>query len=307
MKVLVLGGTGFIGSHIVRRLIKDGYSVRCFSRSPNTDFSNEKVEYIYGDYTNYEDFNSLLKDIDIVFHCISSLVPAKDTINEEYEIKANLLPMNRLLKAIRFSQSKKFIFLSSGGAIYGDHGAINVSENMKKLPISLYGVLKLHQEEQIMLESRRYGLKSIIIRPSNPFGPGQLYNKPQGVIAKFLFAMKNFDDIHVYGEGQAVRDYIFIEDLIDACIISMDDDITGTYNIGSSIGYSVNEIINALSFETLLEPNIKYYPQREFDIKYSVLDCKSALNNLKWKPKTSLKKGISITWDSIKMITNSER
>jgi UDP-glucose 4-epimerase len=297
LKYLVLGGSGFIGKHIVSKLLNDGHKVIGYSREIGELPLNNNLDWVCGDYTKETSFNKLLDGVDCVFHCISSLVPATDELEVKKEFTNNILPMIELLQAMRDSSVNKLVFLSSGGTVYGDHGDIAVKENAVLKPMSTYGLLKLNLEELILYESRRHSLKPLIIRASNPYGPGQSPDLNQGVISKFLKSIRDENLITIYGDGSVVRDYIYVTDVASACIIAQSKEVSGVYNIGSGVGYSLNHLITLLEKQSQKKANINFMKSRSLDVRYSVLDCQKANSDFQWRYDTDIVAGIKQTWD----------
>jgi UDP-glucose 4-epimerase len=302
MKALVLGGNGFIGSHLVDRLIHEGHSVRIFDRQleryrkPLTG-----VDYYLQDFGNRAALSSALDNIDIVFHLISTTTPKTSNDDLEFDVTSNVIESIALLKLCVEKKVRKLIYLSSGGAVYGLPKSLPVAEDGFNNPQSSYGITKLTIEKYIMLFHWLYGLDYIILRPSNPYGERQYPMADQGVIAVFLGRIAKNQSIDIWGDGNAVKDYIYIEDLIDgiyrAAIYNVENRII---NLGVGTGVSINGILDIIKELIIVPIRTNYISLKKFDVPNIYLDISRARADLSWEPKTSLKEGISRTWDFIK-------
>ena len=187
MNVLVLGGNGFIGSHLVDRLCVEGHNVRVFDRQGELYRKPiSGVEYYYGDFGNRALLDNAVKRVDIVFHGISTTVPSTSNDDPVFDVMSNVVETINLLEQCVKERVKKVVFVSSGGAVYGTPSVVPVSEDSPTNPESSYGITKLTIEKYLALFHRFYGLDYAIVRPSNPYGPRQNHLGNQGVIAVFM-------------------------------------------------------------------------------------------------------------------------
>jgi UDP-glucose 4-epimerase len=299
MKFLVLGGSGFIGTSIIDGLLLEGHEVRAYSRSHKKYNGHPQVEWLLGDITQENDFDSLLDGVDGVVHCVNTTVPATDESQLEDHYQDNILPIIRLVTAMTRCKVTRLVFLSSGGAVYGNASEEYVAEGVRTHPVSAYGILKLQSEQLIKFFEQRHGLQPLIIRASNPYGPGQPADKAQGLIPKVIKSISDNQCLSIFGDGEAVRDYIYINDLAAACVTAILSKSNGVYNIGSGVGYTINEVI--FTIETLLNKRaiVEKVRSRDFDVKHSVLNCKKAFSDFGWKAQTNFREGIIKTLDSI--------
>lgn len=297
MRLLVLGGSGFIGSHIVARLLADGYKVRVFDRGRR---ANEKIagaEYCQGDFGNQIELADALENIDGVIHAISTTVPGSSNLNPVADIETNLINSVNLLQLMHKANIKRIVYLSSGGTVYGVPNFLPITEDHPQHPICSYGVVKLAVEKYLFLFQHLYGLSPIILRISNPFGPGPTRLGIQGAVATFMDRIAKDEPIQIWGDGSVVRDYLYIDDLIDACMLALESQETGVFNIGSSTGYSLKEVISFLEQTMSKEAIVEFKPSRKFDIQEVILDCQLANDKLGWKPVIPMEKGIRIFYD----------
>jgi len=188
MRILVLGGTGFIGSHIVDALIDNGYLVRVIDRTLkhiNRERS-DLVEYIQADYSDRFVLLDALAGIDIVLHFVSSTIPSSSNMDPIADIQTNLVSSVGLLQAMQQSRVKRIIYFSSGGTVYGNPVKLPISEEHQTQPICSYGITKLAIEKYLYLFQELYGFRPVVLRLSNPYGPRQGHMGTQGVIGTFL-------------------------------------------------------------------------------------------------------------------------
>ena len=304
MRVLVLGGNGFIGSHLVDKLLEEGHYVRVFDRSEEHYRKPlSSVEYILAEFGNRGLLAESLEGIDIVFHLISSTLPKTSNDDPVFDIQSNVVETLFLLEQCVLIKIKKIIFISSGGCVYGYPQSLPVKEDHQTDPICSYGIGKLAIEKYLYLYKKLYNLDYTILRVSNPFGSRQNPFGTQGVISVFLGKVSKNECIQIWGDGRVVRDYLYIDDLVEALIIAVNRNTTDhIFNIGSGDGKSINEIIIAIKSVTGCDFKVIYKDSRACDIPKIYLDISKVSNELNWHPKTSMEKGVEKTWEFIKSI-----
>jgi len=302
MKALVLGGNGFIGSHLVDRLLSEGHTVNVFDRQPERYRKPlEGVVYHIQDFGNRAMLDDALTQIDIVFHLVSTTIPKTSNDDPVFDVMSNVVETIFLLEQCVEKNVKKVVFISSGGAIYGSPKALPVQEDNPLNPRSSYGITKLAIEKYLWLFHNLYGLDYVIVRPSNPYGERQNYEGDQGVIAVLLAKVAKSQTINIWGDGTVVKDYIYIQDLIDGIYkAAMSKPAYRIFNIGSGIGYSLNNILAMITEKIERTISIEHGPQGAFDVPRIYLDIKRANNELGWEPKISLDIGLLRTWEFIK-------
>jgi UDP-glucose 4-epimerase len=301
MRALVLGGNGFIGSHLVDRLLAEGHTVRVFDKYKEY-FRRpiKEVEYCYGDFGNRGLVSDALADIDLVFHLISTTLPKTSNEDPAFDVHSNVVESIFLLEKCVSCRVKKIVFISSGGTIYGEPITVPVKEDAPKNPVCSYGITKLSIEKYLFLFNHLYGLNCAIVRPSNPYGPRQNPEHIQGAISVFLGKIKNGEPIEIWGDGEVIRDYIYIDDLVDGIYrAGLLKAPYGIFNIGSGAGYSLNEILKIIYKIVGCEKKIIYQKKRSLDVPKIWLDISGAREVLYWEPVTKLDDGIKITWDFI--------
>lgn len=269
MNVAILGGLGFLGKKLSDVFAKTD-NVYIIDRIP---FESEN--YIQCELRDSIKIIDLLKKlkIDTVVHCISSLLPSSSATDYLNEINNIYIPTNIIIKYCAES-GIKFVYLSSGGAIYGTKNQ-KMNEQMDCAPVSFYGLSKLNLENLIKYYHQSEGLKYLIIRPSNPYGYGQNLQGRQGVIAVVIGKILRNEVIEIWGDGTAIKDYIYIDDFsfyVKRLIIS-DSCWNDVYNIGTGIGYSVNDVIDTFRKCGVKLPTIIYKDSSSSDVKKMILDC----------------------------------
>lgn len=280
MKHLILGAAGFIGKNLVKALLWDRENqIMLFDRE-TADFSAllpynkyDNYEIVRGDFYGDMDFNRITQDVDIVYHLISTTIPNASNKHIAHDIIDNVEATSLLLDACVKNKVRKILFLSSGGTVYGLEKHIPFKEETLVNPISAYGLQKVTIEKLLYLYYYIYGLDYRIIRLSNPYGRFQIPNGIQGVVNTFLYkALKN-ETLIVYGDGKIVRDFIYIDDVVEA--IKKIVDYEGEYkvfNVGSGIGHSVNELIQMIEHVLNKSVLVSYSQSRKADVPVNVLD-----------------------------------
>lgn len=296
MKILIFGGTGFLGRNLVLRLLKDEHMIGMYvrSKSINTEFLtkiHDKVNLHIGEFMNEYDFEQVVRDYDVVYHLISSTVPG--IVNPIQDIDATIKPSLRLLDACVKMKTKHLIFFSSGGTVYGIPKSIPLNENDIGQPLSSYGIQKQIMEKYLLFYQYAFGLPISILRISNPYGRYQRPFSNQGIIANMLGKYLTGKSVEIFGDGDVIRDYIYVDDVIDAAVKILSYNGTNSiFNIGSGIGYSVNEIINVLNDVLGNRLQIKRCPSRKLDVPINVLDIQLVKEELNWVPKVELREGM---------------
>ncbi|MGQ3889919.1 NAD-dependent epimerase/dehydratase family protein [Legionella sp. CNM-1927-20] len=299
LKCLIIGGGGFIGSHLVEALINQEYKVRVFNRSSNLPFTDgllKKIEFIQGDFTNEAALINALNDCDVCFHLISTVLPKSSNIDPIYDIQTNLVGTVKLLDYAVQARIKKIVFLSSGGTVYGYPKQLPIDEDHPTNPLCSYGITKLAIEKYLELYHQLYGLKYIILRLANPFGEKQRTNASQGIIPIFLKKILRNEKVEIWGNGSIIRDYIYISDVVNALIKTIPyQGAERIFNIGSGEGRSINDILEAI--ESALGQTVKkhFTTGRVFDVPASVLAIDRAKQFLNWQPKISFNDGLKCT------------
>ncbi|MCB9822869.1 NAD-dependent epimerase/dehydratase family protein [Candidatus Nomurabacteria bacterium] len=301
-KCLVLGANGFIGSHIVDRLVDDGHLVRAFDRydSQNTIFiDSENIERFSGDFLNKKDIEQALEGIDYVFHFISTTNPASAENNPLIDVDTNIKHSILLFQACIKMNIKRLIFASTGGAIYGE-GANPHIEVDTPLPVSPYAIGKLTIEHYLRYFRVKHGLDSVVLRISNPYGERQPFRRKQGVIPIFLENIAAGKSLPVMGDGTMVRDYIYVKDVANMTVNLFNKKVLhDTYNIGSGKGESLNELIDIIGKITNKEITIEHHPVPSTFVDHVVLNTNRYTKEFGPTNMTNLSEGIKLTYEYI--------
>jgi len=294
-KIVLLGGTGFIGSHLFARLAKNpAYDVKVFSRTPFLGSNPEfRKSFIQGNFRDIGTLMRVIHDADILIHLISSTVPSNSVHDPLGDIENNLLATVNLLTQIPNTSIKKFIYFSSGGTVYGNPTYLPVDEKHPLAPINPYGISKMACESYVRYYATKFNFEHNIIRPSNPYGPGQPDDGIQGVIASFLSRALKGQELKVWGDGSAVRDYLYIDDLVEfvAKLIEADH-ADGIFNVGSGVGADLNEIIRVTSEVSRTTPRVVRVGAGASSVDEIYLDITRAKTLLDWEPKVTLQEGM---------------
>ena len=301
MKVLVIGGSGFIGSHVVDKLLGDGHSVRVFDRLPERFRAPlPSVDYRFGDFADAMALLEALTGVDTVFHLLSTTLPGTADLDPKTDVRDNLIGSINLLNSMHSLGLSRILFLSSGGTVYGVPETLPIPETHALRPISSYGIVKASIEHYLEMYRKTRGLSPIIVRASNPFGPRQSHSGVQGAVSTFLRRILAGERLEVWGDGTVVRDYFEVSDLAELCVRAGTSGSEGTYNAGSGYGLSINEVIEAIRKATGSDFEIVYKPGRPVDVPSSVLDCARAKKDFGWECKTRFDSGIRNTWNWLK-------
>jgi len=301
-KCLVLGGCGFIGSHIAEGLVESRYKVRIFDKI-NVDTQNinhiiNDIELFEGDFTNEVDVAEAVKGMDYIFHFIGTTLPKTSTDNPVYDVESNVVGTLKLLDAASKEKTKKIIFSSSGGTVYGVPQSIPISENHPTNPTCSYGISKLMIEKYLELYHITRGLDYLCFRISNPYGEKQNSLSIQGAVAVFLGLVKEGKPINIWGTGDITRDYIYIKDIVPILIKALPaKNRWRIFNLGSGKGTTLNELVEIIKEVTQRDIEVTYSQGRPIDVQVNVLDISRVRKEFGFTPKTSIRDGIRNTWE----------
>ncbi|MBK15117.1 MAG: UDP-glucose 4-epimerase [Chloroflexi bacterium] len=297
MKIIITGGAGFIGSSIVDRLIINGNQVLVLD-----NLSSGKLENINtsAEFVNIDLCDPSLKNVffdfrpDAVIHCAAQVSVMDSQLDPVFDAKNNILSGLNLLKISIESNVNQILYLGTGGALYGEPEYLPCDESHPIRPISPYGLSKWTLEKYIDLIVPDTILKKVL-RLGNVYGPRQDHKGASGVVAIFLSKMLLGEKVEIYGDGNQIRDFVFISDILDAIELSLKSDVSFTANIGSAIGVSVNEIFEILSKETLYKNKPVFQTKSSGDIDRIILSNNKAKSDLNWSPKISMEEGLKKT------------
>lgn len=299
----VYGANGFIGRHVVRRLANSGNMVRAVSRRFDEHFTksiNNSVEFAEADLRQPLEIASTLQDIDTVIQLVSSSSPGMKNDFAIADLTENVVPHVQFLQSCLNAGVKRYIFISSGGTVYGPDAPVPTHETSPTNPINSYGLTKLIIEKYIQMHGHVDGLEYLILRVANPFGPGQEFRKGQGLIPAILDHWRKNLPVKILGDGTALRDYIYIDDLVDAIESAVIRPSVArlVLNIGSGEVRSVIEVVEAIEAAANHPFKREYIEARPTDVGVASLDVSMAKKLLNWSAKTRFCDGIQLTVDS---------
>jgi UDP-glucose 4-epimerase len=308
MNCLVLGGNGFIGSHLVDKLLAAGHRIRVYDRRDELFRSPlSGVDYAHGGLEDREALRRALGEMDVVYHLISTTIPATSNQAPAFDVQSNVIGTLGLLEECVTARVSRVVFTSSGGTVYGVPQGNPIAETHPTDPICSYGITKLAVEKYLGLFHHLYGLEYVVLRCANAYGPRQDPHGQQGAIAAFLTRVARGEPITVWGDGSAVRDYVYVEDLVQAHLLAAQvPERCFTVNIGTGVGHSINQVCRVVSSVTGRSPSVEYQAARSVDVAVNVLDPTLSEKTLSWRSKTSLEEGISKTWKWILSILEPE-
>lgn len=294
---LVLGGTGFIGSHLVDELARGGHFVRVLARPQSVHMAerwpNPRIEVVVGDFNNPVVIDQVVRDCDAVFHLVATTLPKSSNENPVFDVETNVIGTLRLLDAARRNGVRKVVFASSGGTIYGRTEVSPIPESHATNPTCSHGISKLMIEKYLRLHHELYGLDYCSLRIANPYGMGQRTEKAQGAVGVLLERVLNGRPFEIWGDGTIVRDYVYVSDVVNAIIASAEKrEGSRVYNVGTGRGTSLNELVDHVEEATGRRAQRIYMPGRSFDIQENVLDTKLATQELGWTAKVSIADGL---------------
>lgn len=297
---LVLGANGFLGSSLAKTLAAEGNRVIAFDRfSRPRRFESENIQVVKGDAGDLDLIRSLLAPGQHVFHFVSTSTPLSAVSDPTAEIAGNVIPLIRLLEESVNAGCGRFYFASTGGAIYGNQEVQPIQESAKPNPLNPYSIAKLAAEGYLRYFKSEFGLHTVVLRISNPYGPGQR-NRSQGVIPIVLGQMKKGSAVTVLGDGSMIRDYLYVDDLsrMIAAMTRFEPE-NDVYNLGSGTGTSVSQLLDLMSKVTGREPVVKFAPKPKSFVDSCVLDISRFRNEFKTAGTTSLQEGITRTWEML--------
>jgi UDP-glucose 4-epimerase len=297
MKALVIGGCGFIGSHVVDELLRVGHAVRVLDRRHERFRPPLRgVDYQIGDFRERLKVAEAITDMDAVFHLASTTFPGTANLDPRTDVSDNLIGSLGLMETMLSLQVPRLLFLSSGGTVYGVPEQVPIPETHPLRPINSYGIVKVAIEQYLEMYRRTRGLSPLIVRASNPFGPRQGHTGVQGVVSTFLSRIAAGDQIEIWGDGSVVRDFIDVRDLAEFCVVAGTSSREGVYNVGRGVGTSLNDLLDRLRAVTGKTVEPKYRPARLIDAPVSILDCTAAARDFGWKATRPLSEALDNAW-----------
>jgi UDP-glucose 4-epimerase len=305
MKILITGGCGFIGSHIVDAYLDMGHKVAVIDNLSTGDIKNlnARAKFFKEDICN-KNIKKIFEQekFDIINHHAAQINVRTSVDDPIFDANVNIMgSLNLLDLAMKYS-IKKFIFASSGGAVYGEPDRFPITEDFSINPTSPYGLSKATIERYVLIFSKLKNFDYVIFRYSNVYGPRQISKSEAGVISIFIEQILNSRKCIVFGDGNQTRDYVYVNDVVNANIEALECK-SAILNIGTGIETSVNDLINILSDITKKNVDHEHDAPRSGDVFRNIVDASRAAPTIYWMPKTILKQGIKKTFDYFKKIS----
>jgi UDP-glucose 4-epimerase len=300
MLYLITGGCGFIGSHIAEKLVSEGNRVRIFDnlasgRESNIDSIRNKIEFIKSDIRDLSMLSSAMSGTDYVFHG-AALVSVFDSINrprDNHDI--NITGTLNVLTAAKNNGVKRVVYAGSA-AVYGNNPELPKREDMKPEPESPYGLAKAAGEYYLSVFAKLYGLETVGLRFFNVYGPRQdpksLYS---GVISRFVKSVTEGRSPVVFGDGKQTRDFIFVDDVVKACLLAFRSEGIGTgdiFNIGSGCPTSLMDLLEVIRDLCGKQFDVEFHKERQGDLKHSCADITLAVQKLMFHPEHDIRSGL---------------
>lgn len=309
MKICVIGGSGFIGINLCMRLLSLHHEVSVVDIRVSPELKlydvENKIRWFIGDYDDSGILSHSLKNCDVLFHLASSTIPSSSNDDPVFDIESNLITSVKLIEASKQARVSKIIFISSGGTVYGVPRYIPIDESHGLYPICSYGITKLAIEKYLGMYRHIGGADYEIFRLSNPYGPYQNPLSCQGVIPVFMKKILSDEKLTVWGDGEVIRDFIYIDDVIDVFIRSLDKrGVNNVYNLGSGVGKTINQVLDSIVKTCAKTANVQYESSRSIDVPRNVLNISALKQAYEWKPRVSLEAGLVKTMEYIQTHTN---
>ena len=298
MHILVTGGAGFIGSHIVDALVERGDRVTVVDNLSTGSLNNlnPQVQFFPLDIRD-ERMQEVFQQshVDGVIHQAAQISVSRSMEFPLEDAQINVEGTIRLLELSRQHGVGRFLFASSA-AVYGEPEGLPIGETVSLQPFSPYGISKMAGEHYVTAYGRNYGLKTTVLRYGNVYGPRQIAKGEGGVVAIFCEKISHHENPCIQGDGKQTRDFIYVKDVAQANLAALDSSASGVFNVGTQQETSVEFLL--LAMEEALNKKItpEYGPAREGDIRFSFLNCEKAQQQLGWSPRYSLTEGLKETW-----------
>jgi UDP-glucose 4-epimerase len=315
MKILVTGGAGFIGSHIVDAYCEQGHEVVVFDdlSSGHQSYVNSQATLVEGSVTDTSAVKALFTDhgpFTVVNHLAAQKSVTDSVKHPVNDAAINVMGSLNIFQAAYESGVKRFIFSSTGGAIYGESAPIPSAETELALPVSPYGIAK-HAVEHYLRFYQSLGVTTQVLRYSNVYGPRQDPHGEAGVVAIFCQNILNGKPLTIFGDGEQCRDFVYIDDVVQANLLVLESDVSGLWNIGTATEHSVNEIAHHLNqvaqSRGLVPVSIVYDPPRQGEMRRSAIAVNKAASELAWSPKTTFEAGLSATFEQFAALSDLDK
>ena len=301
--IIVTGGAGFIGSNLVYALIEKGHRVTVIDNlySGRRDFVHPRAEFYEADITDKQEVERVFseisrgKGIDLVFH-LAAQIDLRLSVSDPYlDNRVNVIGGINVLDTAYKYGTGKIVFSSTGGALYDENDGIPSTEDQPARPIAPYGIHKLTFEHYLNYYYQVYGQKYTTLRLANIYGPGQYKGGEAGVITIFIDNAVHGRQSTLYGDGEQTRDFVYVDDTVEAFIKAAESDFVGYLNIGRGVESNILEVIEAIESSIGEKMEMNYDEAREGEVRRSCLDSSKAQKILGWQPRTDLLTGVDRT------------
>lgn len=300
MRILVTGGAGFIGSHTVSLLLAKNIETVVFDnlsagKIANLTWAHSKLCFIQGDILDYQTLFNEIKKVDVVLHLAALSSVEKSIEDPPSSLQVNVNGFVNVLQAIKDAKKNIRLVYASSAAIYGKSEKLPLSDEAPLIPnlLSPYALEKLNNEYYAHLYYELFGIKSLGLRYFNVYGRGQdAASHYAGVIAKFIKNYQENNDIILFGDGNQSRDFIYIDDIVNANFLAINSDYVGVVNIATGVTHTLNDCIKYLEEIGRKKAKIQYYPFRKGDIKQSYAAIQKAKDTLAFSSVIHFKEGI---------------
>ncbi len=302
MNCLVLGAGGFIGSHLCHALVREGARVHGFGRRPKFADALPPIRWTTGEFSDRAALALAVDGAEVVFHLLGGTNPEVSNKDPIADLQVNTVASVQLLELCRAAGVPKVVFVSSGGTVYGIPKTVPIPETAPTEPISAYGINKLMVEKYLSLYHHLHGLRAVALRVANPFGPYQSPYRRQGVVAALIETHLARRPVELWGDGQVVRDFIYVADLAEAILRAASyEGPHAVMNIGSGVGRSLLEVVKSIGIALDMPgATLIHKPARRGDVPSNVLDITRAREALDWEPQIDWMTGLKRTAEWIR-------
>jgi UDP-glucose 4-epimerase len=307
MRVLVTGGAGFIGSHVVEAYLAAGHTVAVFD-----NFSSGSLAHLEGldllvvpeDITDTRAMNDAVRAFrpEVINHHAAQLSVSVSDRQPLLDAKTNVLGTLNVLEAARTHGVKRVVFASSGGTVYGEASQTPTPEDAPLAPLSPYGISKMTGEHYLRFYQRRYGMVGVTLRYGNVYGPRQNPHGEAGVVAIFMDALQQGRSPVIHGDGEQRKDFVYVQDVVTANLLALEAECSSAYNVGGGEATSINELFRAVCDLRALSAKPVREAPRSGDVRVSHLDLTRIGRDWGWYPQWDLKRGVQATW-SVRVAT----
>lgn len=306
LNILVTGGAGFIASHIVDAFIENGHNVTIIDNltTGREENINQKAKFYKLDIR--DDLSKIFEEgkFDVVNHHAAQIDVRRSVIDPIYDAGVNIIgTLNLLQNAVKYGV-KKFMFASTGGAVYGEQDYFPADENHKQQPLSPYGISKLAVEKYLYFYKEVHGLRYTILRYANIYGPRQNPLGEAGVVCIFLDKILAGEQPIINGSGEQTRDYVYVKDVVKANLLTLNEEESEIYNVGTGIETSVNELFRLINQNFNNSIKEVHGPAKPGEQMRSVITSEKLFKKFGWKPSTRLEDGLKETIDYYKVLTS---